>query len=85
MLCGTDSPLAGKSTVNRMELTAPDAKDRYKKIAADFCAMDKLLVGLFLRFHKKAPKKIVLDIDITDDPLHGMPIPIKMNTNSERT
>ena len=71
MFCGTDSPLAGKSTVNRMELTPPDAKDRYKKIEADFCAMDNVLVELFLRFHKANPKKIVLDIDITDDPLHG--------------
>ena len=73
MFCETSSPLAGKSTINRMELTEPDASsaDRYKKIIADFCAIDRLLVDLFLRFHKKRPKKIVLDIDITDDPLHG--------------
>ena len=70
MFCGTTSPLAGKSTVNRMELGGEEAS-RYKKIVADFCAMDELFVYLFLRFHKKRPKKIVLDIDITDDPLHG--------------
>ena len=70
MFCGTSSPLAGKNTVNRMELTGSEA-DRYKKIVADFRAMDSVLVELFMRFHGKAPKKIVLDIDITDNPLHG--------------
>ena len=70
MFCGTTSPLAGKSTVNRMELGGVEAS-RYKKIVADFWAMDRLLVELFLRFHKKRPKKIVIDIDVTDDPLHG--------------
>lgn len=73
MFCGTSAPLAGKSTINRMELTESDASsvERYKKIVADFSAMDRLLVDLFMRFHKKRPKKIILDIDITDDPLHG--------------
>ena len=70
MFCGTSSPLAGKSTVNRMELTGLEA-DRYRKIVADFCAMDSVLVELFMRFCGKAPKKIVLDIDVTDDPVHG--------------
>ena len=73
MFCGTSAPLAGKSTVNRMELGESDAHsgERYKKIVADFCAMDRLFADLFMRFHKKRPKKITLDIDITDDPLHG--------------
>lgn len=73
MFCGTSSTLAGKSTMNRMELSESDADsgERYKKIVADFCAMDRLVVELFMRFHKKRPKKIVLDIDVTDDPLHG--------------
>lgn len=70
MFCGTSSPLAGKSTLNRMELTGSEAQ-RYKKTVADFGAMERLLVDLFLRFHKKNPKKIVLDIDVTDDPVHG--------------
>ncbi len=70
MFCGTSSPLAGKSTLNRMELTGSEAQ-RYKKIVADFGAMERLLVDLFLRFHKQNPKKIVLDIDVTDDPVHG--------------
>ena len=70
MFCGTSCALAGKSTVNRMELTT-GGMDRYKKIEADFGAIDKLLVDMFIRFHKKRPKKIVIDIDITDDPLYG--------------
>lgn len=56
-----------------MELTESNASngERYKKIVADFNAMDRLLADLFMRFHKKRPKKIILDIVITDDPLHG--------------
>ena len=68
MFCGRSSPLAGKSTVNRMDLTTEE-QSRYKKV--DFCAVDRLLVDLFMRFHRKRPKEITLDIDITDDPLHG--------------
>ena len=72
--CSAQLPLRLRAkTVNRMELTESDAGsgERYKKIVADFRAMDRLLVDLFMRFHKKRPKKIILDIDITDDPLHG--------------
>ncbi len=65
--------LAGKSTLNRLELTAPDAtaKQRYKKIVADSTAMDQLLVDLFLESYDEPPKEIVLDVDATDDPIHG--------------
>ena len=65
--------LAGKSTLNRLELTPQDAnlKDRYKKIAADPAALDALLVGLFLEAHPKPPKRITLDVDATDDRVHG--------------
>ena len=70
MFCGRSSPLAGKSTINRMELTTEE-ENRYKKIEADLVAIERLPVELFLRFHKQNPKKIVLDIDITDDPLYG--------------
>ena len=70
MFCERSSLLAGKSTINRMELTTEE-QSRYKKVEADFFAMDRLLVDLFLRFHKRNPRKIVLDIDVTDDPLHG--------------
>jgi len=67
-------PLAGKSTLNRLELTPeePNAEEaRYKKIALDFEAVDQLLVDLFIQAHASAPEKIVLDLDATDDPIHG--------------
>jgi hypothetical protein len=65
--------LAGKSTLNRLELTPEDAdeKSRYKKIVANPQKMDELLVDLFLESHAEAPGQIVLDVDATDDPLHG--------------
>jgi Transposase DDE domain group 1 len=65
-----DEPLAGKSTLNRMELGA-GVKDRYKKITFWKEAIDELLVKVFLESHQKAPDEIVLDVDTTDLPLHG--------------
>ena len=66
-------PLAGSSTLNRLELSEPDqaVANRYKRIAADPQAMDELLVDLFIESHKKPPREIWLDLDATDDPLHG--------------
>jgi hypothetical protein len=66
-------PLAGKSTLNRLELTAEnaDAASRYKKIVLDFEAMRSRFVDIFLDAHTKAPEQIVIDLDATDDPLHG--------------
>jgi len=65
--------LAGKSTLNRLELTPldADAASRYKKIVADPEGMDDLLVDLFLEAYNKPPEEIMLDVDATDDPLHG--------------
>ena len=65
--------LAGKSTLNRLELTAAEVKEgeRYKKIALDFAAVDRLWGDIFLQAHGEPPKQIVLDLDSTDDPLHG--------------
>ena len=64
--------LAGKSTLNRLELAGPDAAtDRYKKVTYDAAALDALLVDLFLEAHPTPPARIVLDVDATDDPLHG--------------
>lgn len=83
--------LAGKSTLNRLELTGtktkprqaveepkvatvPDGEtkpDRYKKISLDFSAVDRLLVDLFLDSWSEEPKELVLDLDSTDDPVHG--------------
>jgi hypothetical protein len=66
------SPLAGKSTLNRLE-HAPGAgkTPRYHKINHDGAAIEGLFVDLFLDAHAKAPRQIVLDLDATDDPLHG--------------
>src|SRR5580658_50888 len=65
--------LAGKSTLNRMELGAAKLgeKERYKKIILDEAAVDRTLVDIFLQAHDEAPKEIVLDLDSTDIPLHG--------------
>jgi len=65
--------LAGKSTLNRLELTPEGAneKSRYKKIVANPEAMDALLVDLFLESYSSPPEEIVIDADATDDPLHG--------------
>jgi hypothetical protein len=65
--------LAGKSTLNRLELTpaTATAKARYKKIVADHAAVDRLFVDDFLAAHRQAPQQIILDLDATDDPLHG--------------
>jgi hypothetical protein len=66
-------PLAGKSTLNRLELTpaGSPAAERYNKIAYSPEAIDELLVTLFLESHRKAPRSILLDLDATDTPLHG--------------
>ena len=65
--------LAGKSTLNRMELGAAKLgeKERYKKIILDEAAVDRTLVDIFLQAHGEAAKEIVLDLDSTDIPLHG--------------
>jgi hypothetical protein len=65
--------LAGKSTLNRLELTAatPAADERYKKITVDHAAVDRLFVDLFVQAHATPPAEITLDLDATDDPVHG--------------
>lgn len=63
-------PLAGKSTLNRLELSHSEA-DRYKKIEASTEAIDHLLVALFTEAFATPPEEIVLDLDATDLPLHG--------------
>jgi len=69
----TGCALAGKSTLNRLELTPfeANAASRYKKVVARPEAMDDLLVDLFLEAYDTAPEEIILDVDATDDPLHG--------------
>ncbi len=66
-------PLAGSSTLNRLELGGAEAaaSDRYKRIAADPLAMDRLLVEMFVESRAQPPREIWLDLDATDDPTHG--------------
>jgi hypothetical protein len=64
------APLAGKSTLNRLELGRV-APTRYHKISHNAAAIEGLFVDLFLDAHKKPPQQIILDLDATDDPLHG--------------
>jgi hypothetical protein len=64
------APVAGKSTLNRLELSRPEPT-RYHKISHDGAMIETLLVDLFLEAHCRPPKQIVLDVDATDDPLHG--------------
>ena len=63
--------LAGKSTLNRLEHAPSGKLDRYHKIGHDPEKLENLFVDLFLEAHKKPPKRIILDLDATDDPLHG--------------
>jgi hypothetical protein len=65
-----NEPLAGKSTLNRMEL-GTGVNDRYKKITFWKEAVDELLVKIFIESEPKAPTEIILDVDTTDLPLHG--------------
>jgi len=64
------APVAGKSTLNRLELSRETAT-RYHKIAHDPAAIEGLFVTVFLEAHQTPPEEIILDIDATDDPLHG--------------
>ena len=64
------APVAGKSTLNRLELSRLQPT-RYHKISHNPMAVRDLLVELFLEAHERAPKQIILDLDATDDPVHG--------------
>jgi Transposase DDE domain group 1/H-NS histone family len=64
------APVAGKSTLNRLELSKL-APTRYHKISHNPVAIKNLLVDLFVEAQGREPRQIVLDLDATDDPLHG--------------
>ena len=64
------APVAGKSTLNRLELSR-EVATRYHKISHDGAAIEALFVTLFLDAHRAPPRQIILDLDATDDPLHG--------------
>jgi len=65
--------LASSSTLNRIELTPPDAtgKSRYKKVVYHPQEIQELLIAVFLESFEQTPEELVLDFDATDDPLHG--------------
>jgi hypothetical protein len=64
------APVAGKSTLNRLELSRLEPS-RYHKISHNPIAIKRLMVDLFLEAHDRAPSEIILDLDATDDPVHG--------------
>lgn len=66
------APLAGKSSLNRLEHAPAGEPSRYKKIAHDASAIEALFVELFLEAHAAPPDEIILDLDATDDPIHGV-------------
>ena len=63
-------PLAGKSTLNRLELS-PTKGHRGKNILCNDQKVESLFVEMFLKSYKNPPREIVLDLDNTDDPLYG--------------
>jgi hypothetical protein len=65
------APVAGKSTLNRLELSGP-LPTKYHKVSYRAAEIEALFVELFLEAHKNSrPQQIILDLDATDDPLHG--------------
>jgi Transposase DDE domain group 1 len=64
------APVAGKSTLNRLELSQLEPT-RYHKISHNPAAINRLLIDVFLESQARPPSQIVLDLDATDDPLHG--------------
>src|SRR6185312_5499166 len=64
------APLAGKSTLNRLELSRREPT-RYHKVSHDAAAIETLFIDVFLESHRRSPTQIILDLDATDDPLHG--------------
>lgn len=65
------APLAGKSTLNRLEHAPSAEPERYRRIGHDAAAIEDLFVDLFVDAHARPPARITLDLDATDDPLHG--------------
>src|SRR5258708_24963500 len=67
---GDCAPVAGKSTLNRLERSVLEPT-RYHRISHNPFAIRNLFVDLFLEAHDRAPAQIILDLDATDDPVHG--------------
>jgi Transposase DDE domain group 1 len=65
------APLAGKSTLNRLEHAAKVGCDPYHKITHDPAAIERLFVDMMMDAHDEAPRRLTIDIDATHDPIHG--------------
>jgi Transposase DDE domain group 1 len=65
------APLAGKSTLNRLEHSAKVGADPYHKITHDPAAIERLFVELMMDAHDEPPRQLIIDIDATHDPIHG--------------
>ena len=63
--------LAGKSTLNRLEHGIKGGASRYARITVDEAAMEQVFLDVYIAAHKSPPKRIILDLDATDDPVHG--------------
>lgn len=63
-------PLAGASTLNRLE-TANNKNTRCHKIHAGFEQIEDALLLMGVRCLDKHAREIVIDLDASDDPLHG--------------
>lgn len=77
------APLAGKSTLNRLEqamqVPLDLSQERYQKYSLSPESIEKLLVGLFLEQHPAHPKQIILDMDVTNDEVHGQQLETSFN------
>lgn len=77
------APLAGKSTLNRLEQAMHVASDlsdsRYLKMSLDPAAVERLLVEVFIEQMESEPQRLILDLDVTDDPTHGEPVGTAFN------
>mgnify|MGYP003402573839 FL=1 len=65
------APLAGKSTLNRLEHAAKVGADPYHKITHDPAAIERLFVTLMIEAHDEPPRRLTIDLDATHDPIHG--------------
>lgn len=63
--------LAGKSTLNRLEHGLTSGATRYHKISVNDAALEQVFLDVFIAAHARPPERIILDLDATDDPLHG--------------
>ena len=63
--------LAGKSTLNRLEHGIAGEASRYARITVEAAAMESVFLDIYVAAHKSPPRRIILDLDATDDPVHG--------------